>query len=171
VPANPANEGGPISKIRLVVDHIEQGSESGTNAWFQNAKAQVSAHFGISKLGQVFQFVDTDKIAWAEQDYNDVAISIEHEGLSGQVFTKQQLAAEAKLGAWIHKTHGVPVVRATSPEGSGWITHGELGVAGGNHINCPGAPATAQIPALLRAIQQALTPKPAPKPAKGTDGE
>jgi hypothetical protein len=153
-----------MGKIRLVVDHIEQGTESGTNAWFQNVKAKVSAHFGISKLGQVFQFVDTDKIAWAEQDYNDVAVSIEHEGLSGQAFTDQQVAAEAKLGAWIHKTHGVPVQRTTVPTGTGWITHAELGVAGGNHPECPGAIATKQLPAILKAINKVIDPGHLPRP-------
>ena len=164
-PANPHNEGGPIGKIRLVVDHIEEGSEVGTNSWFQNIRAQVSAHFGISKTGQVFQFVDTNTIAWAEQDYNDVAISIEHEGMSGDPFTPAQISSEVKLGVWIHKTHGVPIARTTDPLGSGWITHGELGVAGGNHPNCPGTTATKQLPLIVSSIKAAVNPQPTPSPS------
>jgi N-acetylmuramoyl-L-alanine amidase len=161
VAASPKNIGGPIGHIRLGVEHIEQGSESGTNSWFQNPAAQVSAHFGIAKTGQVFQFVDTNTIAWAEMSYNDVAISVEHEGMSGSPLTPEQVEADAKLYVWLFKTHGIPLARTTDPNGSGWIGHGELGIPGGDHINCPGNPVLAQMPAIIAKAKSLLTP---PKP-------
>jgi hypothetical protein len=160
VAASPKNIGGPIGHIRLGVEHIEQGSESGTNSWFQNPAAQVSAHFGIAKTGQVFQFVDTHTIAWAEMSYNDVAISVEHEGMSGTPLTPAQVAADAKLYVWLFKTHGIPLARTKNPKGSGWIGHGELGVPGGDHINCPGSAVLAQMPAIITKAKSLLTPTP-----------
>ena len=43
----------------LIVEHVMQGSLTGTDHWFQNPNAQVSAHFGIGKDGSVHQYVDT----------------------------------------------------------------------------------------------------------------
>jgi len=160
-PAAATNHGGPIGKITLGVMHIEQGTESGTNAWFKNPAAQVSSHFGVGKDGKVYQFVDTSVTAWAEVNYNGQAISIEHEGMSGTPLTPQQIAADEDLYVWIYHTHGVPLARTTDPTKSGWIGHGELGVEGGNHISCPGAPILAQINTIIAGAKTKLsTPNP-----------
>src|ERR1039458_5502663 len=163
-PASPKNIGGPLGKVRLMVEHIEQGTESGTNSWFKNPAAQVSSHFGTAKTGQLYQFVDTNTIAWAEMNYNDVAISNEHEGMSGQPLAPQQIESDAELGVWLFHQHNIPLVRTTNPNGSGWIGHGELGVDGGNHINCPGNPVLAQIPEILVKAKTLITPPIPPLP-------
>jgi hypothetical protein len=93
--------------------------------------------------------VDTSVVAWAEANYNDVAISIEHEGNTGDSLTDPQMAADQALVAWLNQTSGIPLVRTSDPNGTGWIGHGELGVAGGNHPQCPGQPILDQWPSVL----------------------
>src|ERR1019366_9690268 len=96
VPAALANVGGTLepSRIRLFVIHVAQGYyQSGIDAWFRNPAASVSAHFSVSRAGVVHQHVPLSRVAWAEQDYNDAAVSIEHLGYSGQRLTKLQLRA------------------------------------------------------------------------------
>jgi hypothetical protein len=50
--------------IALVL-HTEAGSEAGTQAWFQNPVAEVSAHFGVGLDGSIDQFVRLGDRAWA----------------------------------------------------------------------------------------------------------
>jgi hypothetical protein len=155
------NQGGQMSSWRLGVVHIMEGTLPGTDNWFHNASAQVSAHFGVGKQGTVYQWVDTGTVAWAEQDYNDVAISVECEGNSGDSLTPAQLTALSGIIGWAEQVYGLPPTRNSDPAGSGWIGHGELGVAGGNHPDCPGDPVLAQVTALL-----APAPPPPPTPTE-----
>lgn len=148
VPADPENIGGDLSpnKVRLFVVHVAQGSsQSGIDAWFKDPKAQVSAHFSVSRFGTVHQHVPLTRIAWAERDYNDVAVSIEHLGFSGDKLTRPQLAASLRLLTWLHQQFPqVPLRRTAATTGLGVIGHGELGIAGGDHPSCPGEPILAQ---------------------------
>jgi len=154
VPASALNIGGMLdqSKVRLFVVHVAQGSnQSGIDSWFRNPRAEVSAHFSISRLGIVHQHVNLNRVAWAEMDYNDVAISIEHLGYSGHKLTTLQLRAAKRLLRWLHWHYPhVPLHRTGDPLGTGIIGHGELGVAGGNHPDCPGWPILAQFNRALR---------------------
>lgn len=147
------NEGGAMGTIRLVVLHIQEGNQAGSIAWCKNPAAQVSAHFFSAKDGSVAQLVDTDRVAWAEAAYNNVALSIENEGYSGDTLTDAQVTNAAKLLARAHTVYGVPLVSTDDPNGSGLIGHGLLGVAGGAHPDCPGAPVLAQRAEILTRAQ------------------
>ena len=153
VPAYPENVGGDLApnKVRLFVIHVAQGtSQSGIDAWFQDPKAAVSAHFSVSRTGVVHQHVPLTRIAWAERDYNDVGVSIEHLGYSGQRLTRRQLKASLALLTWLHlQFPQVPLRRTAASTGLGVIGHGELGVAGGDHPSCPGTPILDQVTAAL----------------------
>lgn len=141
-PASPSNYSTRLCYPKFIVVHVMEGTLDGTASWFANPKAQVSSHFGIGRDGTVYQFVDTDYQAWAEQDFNAVAISIEHEGYSGFPLTPKQEEAAILLCKWIHAKSGVPLKRQSNPNAlvGGIIGHGQLGMAGGNHPECPGAP-------------------------------
>lgn len=156
VPAASENIGGDLApnKVRLFVLHVAQGSnQSGIDAWFADPRAQVSAHFSVSRTGVVHQHVTLTRMAWAERDYNDVAVSIEHLGYSGQTLTRRQLKASMTLLRWLHVQYPqVPLRRTGAYGGLGVIGHGELGVAGGDHPSCPGEPILAQ-------VARALAPK------------
>lgn len=153
---------------RLYVLHIQEGSEAGTDAWFHNPSAQVSAHFGNPKTGQMDQWVDTDDRAWAEKDYNNVAISVENEGNSGDPLTPSQLENAAQNLAWAHTTHGTKLQVTDDPNGEGVIGHGLLGVAGGDHPDCPGSPILAQRQQIVDRAKAILGQSPTP--ASNSDG-
>lgn len=152
--------GGMVSH-RLFVMHIEEGTEAGTDAWQHNPAAQVSSHFGNPKAADapLDQFVDTGDRAWAEAAYNDVAISVEHEGNSGDSLTAAQLERDAQLLAWCHTTHGTKLQVTNDAAGEGVIGHGQLGVAGGDHPDCPGAPILAQRQAVVDRAIAILNPQ------------
>lgn len=149
VPAFGGNTGGMLdpADVRLFVVHVAQGNnQSGIDEWFRNPAAKVSAHFSVSRFGVVHQHVPLNRVAWAEQDYNDRAISIEHLGYSGRGLTRLQLAASMKLLAWLHgQFPEVPMRRTANPERFGVIGHEELGLRGGDHPNCPGQPILDQV--------------------------
>jgi hypothetical protein len=155
------NEGGSMGPIRMLVIHVEHGSI----AWCKNPAAKVSAHFFNPKSGRLVQLVDTARVAWAEVDFNNVAISCEHEGNSGDSLTPSQIENTAQLLARIHQVHGVPLAVLNDPAGSGVIGHGLLGMAGGGHFDCPGSPILAQRAAIIARAAQILggsTPIPTP---------
>jgi len=153
VAAYPGNIGGTLEPylVRLFVLHVAQGSsQSGIDSWFRDPVAKVSAHFSVSRLGVVHQHVPLNRRAWAQANYNGVAVSIEHLGYSGQRLTRLQLRASLKLLTWLHEQyHHVPLRRTANPNGTGIVGHGELGVVGGDHPDCPGLPILHQFGAAL----------------------
>ncbi|MFF9287499.1 peptidoglycan-binding protein [Streptomyces griseosporeus] len=134
-----------------VVLHIMQGTLWGSDAWFRNPAAQASAHFGVGKDGTILQWVDTKDRAWAQAGGNSYWISIEHEGESGDSLTPEQIAADAKILTWAHKTHGVVLQSTDSVTGRGLGWHGMGGTAWGGHTACPGDPIKSQRAAILKA--------------------
>jgi hypothetical protein len=158
-PAASVNVGGAldVSKVRLFVVHIAQGnSQSGIDAWFADPRAEVSAHFSISRTGQIHQHVPLDRMAWAESGYNDVAWSIEHCGYSGGRLSAPELRSSLHLLRWLHEQRPeVPLHRTSDPNGTGVIGHGELGVLGGDHPDCPGTPVLYQFNIALRTAKPA----------------
>lgn len=156
VPANPKNIGDvPLkaTSVRLFVIHIAQAStQSSIDNWFKDPAAQVSAHFSVGLEGTVHQHVKLNQVAWAEAYYNGRGISIEHVGFSGDYLTRQQLNASVELLKWLHTIFPkVPLRRVSDAAGSGVIGHGELGVPGGDHPDCPGTPVLYQFNVALRA--------------------
>ena len=163
--ANGANVGGTLvaGDVRFFVIHVAQSPDApGTIAWFRNPEAQVSAHFIVDRTGVVYQCVPLDRVAWAEMDYNNRGISIEHIGYTGQKLTNRQLHASLELLVWLHEQFPqVPLHRTANPNGVGVITHGELGVLGGDHPDCPGWPIQAQFniglrPRLMAPLERQL---------------
>lgn len=162
--AHPNNYSTAKNTPKFIVVHVTSGdNQGGTDSWFNNPKAIVSAHFSIGKDGQVHQYVDTDQQAYAEMSWNDKAISIEHNGMSGDHLTAQQQTSLKALLEWINAEYKIPLVWQPNGNGqSGIVSHGELGVDGGNHPNCPGANIIADVKALI-AVPAPKPPAPAPK--------
>lgn len=133
-------KGGVRGAVRLFVIHIMQGEDlGGCDSWFHNLAARVSAHFGVGRDGSADQWVELNEVAWACGEYNEVSVSIEHAGFSGQRLSAAQLAKSIAIIRSLHKKYpDVPLVWTSDPQGTGVIAHGSLGVAGGNHPSCPG---------------------------------
>lgn len=81
---------------KYIVLHIMDGSIGATDDWFSQSMSQVSAHYGVSEVGEVHQYVDEKMAAWGNGrvykptakvlledpgvNPNWLSISIEHEG-------------------------------------------------------------------------------------------
>lgn len=134
---------------QAIVLHIMEGTLAGTDAWFNDPKAQVSAHFGVGKDGTIHQYIYESNAAWANgviepgasagilaannwQNPNLYTLSIEHEGKSGDGMTGAQLVASTKLAAWLFATF-MPDVPINS---SSIIRHAAISPK--SRANCPG---------------------------------
>jgi hypothetical protein len=158
---------------RFLILHVMQGTLAGTDSWFRNGAAQVSAHFGVGKDGTVIQWVSTSDIAWHAADANGYSIGVEHEGYAGESLTAEQFAADAKLLAWAHEHHPIPLQVTSDPvNGAGLAWHGLGGYAWGDHPDCPGEPIVDARAALVTAAHNIINPpkpKPDPEPAAWKD--
>ncbi len=117
---------------RLVV-HVAQGTVAGTVSWFQNPKANVSAHYVVGDRGGVVQCVRHEDVAWHSGNwtYNKHSIGIEHGGYAGnrKTWTDAKYRASAKLAAYCCRRHKIPIDRRHI------VGHRE--VPGSTHF-CPG---------------------------------
>jgi hypothetical protein len=124
---------------RLVLIHVMQGSQAGTDSWFHNPAAQASAHFGVAKDGGVIQWVGTGHQAWHACNANSYAIGIETEGFATSPLTAAQVNSCARIFNWAANNHpGIHEwLNTRAPAGSGLSWHG---AAAGwcNHPGCPG---------------------------------
>jgi hypothetical protein len=140
--------------VRGVVVHIMAGTLEGSQAWFNNATAQASSHFGTGKDGELRQWVDTADRAWAQSAGNRDWLSVENEGVGGDALTDAQITANARVLAWAHKTYDVPLKIATSPSDRGLGHHAMGGAAWGGHTSCPGPRIVAQLPTIVARAKQ-----------------
>ena len=108
-----ANRG--AAKIDLIVIHVAQGSYSGTINWFQDPRANVSAHYVVSRRGRVAQCVHNEDIAWHAGHWrtNSKSIGIEHAGYIGNrnSFTRRMYRSSARLSAYLSRRFNIPVDR------------------------------------------------------------
>lgn len=159
-------------RILAVVVHIMEGSMYSTAAWFANPKARVSAHYGVSRTGEVVQYVDdADEAYHAGIVRNPTAelvkqnegvnpnlwtIGVEHEGYATQEPTPAQMVASAELLALLSTKHGIPLDKTHV------IPHRAIRA----DKSCPGR---IQVPALLSLAQGAAKagPKPTDAPRPG----
>ncbi|MDT3427684.1 N-acetyl-anhydromuramyl-L-alanine amidase AmpD [Paenibacillus forsythiae] len=102
-----------------IVDHISGGTMGSMDNWFTSSGNKVSsAHYGVSRSGDIHQYVDIQKMAWANgitaavipkatadivkemapTNPNKYTVSIEHEGTDGEL-TEAQFQATV----WLHK--------------------------------------------------------------------
>jgi hypothetical protein len=150
---------------RLGILHVVQGDEAGIVPWFHDPRAIVSAHLFNPKEGPMLQFVDLLEEAYAECAFNGESWSMEHEGYSGERMTHGQAERFRLFAVCAKKVAGIPYTwRPDAFHGPGWTSHGDLGIAGGDHINCPGPgiveDARAILDELRRPVRLLLAPTP-----------
>lgn len=157
------NHGGNMSAHLGLVLHVQQGNGSPFNE-FNTPTSEASSHLWVSKTGHVEQYVDLNKIAWAQATGNDTYNSVETEGgcdakgeFVEEALTDAQLEALADIYVSGHNEFGWPVLLADSPgqRGLGW--HG-MGAPGWGHAQCPGQVRKAQRIDILTRVSQILTP-------------
>lgn len=95
-----------------IVNHITAGLMPGPLAWLRNPTAQASAHYLITKKGELFQLVIDEDTAWHAgivnkpnwpyydgTNPNYYTLGIEHEALAGEALTEVQYQATL----WLHR--------------------------------------------------------------------
>lgn len=113
------------NKPLAIINHIMCGTEDGTDTWFNQTASGVSAHFGVSRTGEVHQYVKEEDTAWANgrKDTPDTAwlanfpavnpnqwtISIEHEGYPNQELTPEQKEATIALHHYLVNKWDIPI--------------------------------------------------------------
>ncbi|MBN2695085.1 N-acetylmuramoyl-L-alanine amidase [bacterium] len=114
------------ANIDMVVIHQAEGSYEGCIAWFQSANndRRTSAHYCISREGEITQLVKIKDKAHHAGNLNSRSIGIEHEGRStANLFTEVEYQASAMLVRWLAETYTIPLDK------SHIVRH---------HGNCPG---------------------------------
>ena len=104
------------SSIDQIIIHLMQGSFSGSESWFMNPNSHVSAHYLISREGEILQMVRLTGKAWHAGSHNSRSIGIEHEGYwhttihSDTTVTEAEYQASAMLTRWLTERYGIPKI-------------------------------------------------------------
>jgi N-acetyl-anhydromuramyl-L-alanine amidase AmpD len=100
--------------IDAIVIHDTEGRFVGSVRFLQRARARGSAHFVVSRRGQIVQLVPVKDVAWhaGNRWWNLHAIGIEHEGWAGRgAYTVAEYRASAQLVAYLAHRWGIPIDR------------------------------------------------------------
>lgn len=110
-----AQQGQPPRKIRYLVLHTVEGTYEGCIRWFQNPQSKVSAHYVISRSGEITQMVRDEDIAFHAGNWkmNTLSLGIEHEGYAHKEnqWTVAQMRASAALARWLCLRYRIPTNR------------------------------------------------------------
>lgn len=112
--ANRTHSNRTARTIDRIVIHSTEGGFAGSVRWLQNRRSRGSAHYVVSRRGQIVQLVSTSDVAWhaGNRRVNRRSIGIEHEGWSRRVgFTPAQYRASARLVAYLAHRFGIPLDR------------------------------------------------------------
>ncbi len=103
-------------KIIAIVDHITAGLMPGTLSWMQNPMAKVSAHYLVTRKGEIYQLVKDEDTAyhagvinkpnWVLYDGtnpNRYTIGIEHEGHKNQGGDGTLTENQYQATLWLHR--------------------------------------------------------------------
>ena len=124
--------------------HIMEGTMAGSRSWFNNPQSRASYHYGVSRGGEIWQFVKEENVAWSQGGINRPTakivldrprinpnrylISIGHEGFSTDTWTEAMKQASAWLIQDICFRHNIPINRTNV------IGHYEITIG---RPNCP----------------------------------
>lgn len=112
-------------KPQLIVNHVTEGGYAGAVSWLRNPRSQASAHFVVSRQGEITQLVDLKEMAWCNgtgtgEKYNVnrstvplvkqlkgnanwYSVSIEHEGYSYKDLKGGLTEAQYQASLWLHQ--------------------------------------------------------------------
>jgi hypothetical protein len=109
-----------ITSYDILCWHTAVGSLWGTDAYFRQIAPGVNSHFGVGHDGTIVQWVDTAYRSGANLNGNHHIISVEtadvgtgfpawntNDGSAVPAWTPAQVEANAKIAAWVNKTHGI----------------------------------------------------------------
>jgi N-acetyl-anhydromuramyl-L-alanine amidase AmpD len=102
------------NKITHIVIHATDGRYAGTLAWFQDPRADLSAHYVIrASDGEITQAVTEGDTAFHARGFNRQSIGIEHEfdPSAGIGYTQAAYRSSATLVCAIARRYGIPLDR------------------------------------------------------------
>lgn len=131
--------------MHLAVLHTVEGDTTleSLGSVFDNEEA--SSHFGSDKNGRIARYVEDDRKAWTQCNFNPVSLSLEQAGFAAWserdwFLRHAQLEAAAKFILYAHNTHGVPIRKGRVSGGGvtrdGVVQHKDLGLIGCGHSDC-----------------------------------
>jgi hypothetical protein len=134
---------GDLASVRGDFDRVQDRIINGKR------EPQKSAHFCISKEGEMWQFVDTSNRAWAlDGDKHDSHwISVENIAKMNERLTSEQVTGCAMLLYWMSQTYNIPFRRAQHKDDQGLNFH--FMFSGPSHP-CPGIPVRLQLEGIVR---------------------
>src|ERR1044071_5016815 len=97
--------------IDAIVIHDTEGRFIGSVRTLRNPRVDGSAHFVVSRKGQIVQLVPISDVAWHSGNgwWNLHSIGIEHEGWVGRrAYTTAEYRASAQLVAYLAHRWGIP---------------------------------------------------------------
>jgi len=113
------------SKAEAIVIHCMDGTLAGTDAWFRDPAARVSAHYGVGVDGRIHQYVSEDDTAFhagivvnptaamvlsrPSVNPNFYTIGIEHEGFADDKWPDAQLSTSPALVGGIAQRWEIPL--------------------------------------------------------------
>ncbi len=99
--------------VTIIVIHTTEGTYQSAIDWFADPASQVSAHYIVSKTGEITQMVHEKDKAWHVLASNSYTIGIEHEGMieDSNWVTEPMLDASAQLCCYLLKKWQIPATR------------------------------------------------------------
>ncbi len=99
--------------VTVIVIHTTEGTYASAINWFESTASQVSAHYLISKTGEITQMVLEKDKAWHVKAANSYTIGIEHEGMieDPNWVTEPMLDASAQLCCYLLKKWQLPATK------------------------------------------------------------
>lgn len=149
IPPGPTD---PRIKARAVILHVAVSEQPSLYSYFNGPSGGVESHFYIRRDGTTECYRDTFWQADANTDANGFAISIETQGMERGEWTPEQLASIKALILWCHQTHGIPLSKVKTWDGSGVGYHTQFpGRWDKRGASCPG-------PDRIRQFSNVLVP-------------
>jgi N-acetylmuramoyl-L-alanine amidase len=109
-------------KPLIIVDHISTGTMGSMYNTFKNTANRASSHFGVSRKGEIVQYVPIEQAAWTQGKIQDspsrplapiirqymgnphyYGVSIEHEGSPGNGIQGDLTDEQFWATCWLHK--------------------------------------------------------------------
>jgi hypothetical protein len=169
----PGSSTTPMKSYDVLCFHTMVGSLAGTDSYFRSSASGTNSHFGVGGDGTIYQWVDTAYRSGASLNGNYHLISVETadmgpefpawSGSNVPAWTDAQIAANARITAWVHATHGIPLTQIPDalPTRRG-VGYHRLGVPGymvpgaeqwstATGKVCPGDRRISQVPQVIAA--------------------
>lgn len=125
----PENSTAKVIKPRLLILHTAVDSKAASSLYpYFERGTDLESTFWLPWDGRFEQYMDTERQADANYKANPIAMSVETEddGDPSIPWSDKQVNAIVELCRWAHQTHGIPLEKAKTWDGSGLGYHSQF---------------------------------------------